>query len=244
MALKINDRLYLARAIRLRRTFAISFFTIFLLGFGLVYWILNVITVTASFIECEYAFFWTWNWPKFVSAFQLFGAAISLSFLVWIVRLLVLNGKNKIESGLQLIFILSLAAAFAAQKAYLFPYATPSRAQMDRIISLISPSDIRLMEANDLIESDFHSNWKYDYPKPPFSEAPEYPARNRKINRRLTEIFQSKNSPQGVEFLEIRQCVHNYHNAVAQFEKDILKWEEYWEGFDDWYALNRWRYNE
>lgn len=242
MGIRLNDWIYIRRAARIRRSFAVSSFTIFLLGFSFVYWILDTFS-TVSSIECEYAFFWTWNWSSGRSIFQLVGTAIILCVVIWLTRLVIVKNKNHIESVMQLVLIVGLAGAFVAQKSYLFPFATPTRVEVARVASIFFPMN-PLLEESEGIEINLRSNWKYDYPPPPFASRPERPAYNRDINLRLQKIFKSSNSPRSDELFDVRTCVNDYHRAIGEYQRNIETWDLYWENFDDWYALNRLRYSE
>ena len=242
MRTRLRNWIYLRRLLRLKRSFTISSFTIFLLGFGFIYWVANTLTVVAL-IGCEYALVWLTGWFKFQSLYQLFFGATFLALIVWLLRIAFLRDLNLVETSVQFTLIFFISAALIAQKAYMFPNAFPSQEQVKRIVQVIYPMDLRLAEESDPF-FNFRENWKYDYPSPPFAHFPEPPRWSREIDRPLTEIFRDEHSPLYSEMKEVRACYANYKRAEIQYERDRETWEEYWKGFDDWYALNRWRYGE
>jgi hypothetical protein len=242
MGMRPSSWMYLRRAVRMRRSFAVSSFTIFLLVFGLVYWVLHVFTVT-TIIGCEYAIIWLTGWRSFQAVFQWLGVAIGVTTIVWLLRVIMLRGLNRIETAAQFVFILGLVGALLAQKAYLFPYGTPSREQVERVVSIFSPP-MRLIEEQDSLVVNPIEGWKYDYPPPPFARAPEHPRWNEKLNLRLDEIFDKKRSSIWPDEIRMWNCFWDYRRGELQYTQDLKIWDEYWDGFDDWYALNSWRYGE
>lgn len=238
--MRTSSWLYLRRAVRLRRSFAVSSFTIFILGFGLSYWIFHMFTMVMT-VECEYAVIWVSGWFQFSSAFQWLAVAIGMCAVVWLMRVIILKDLNRLETLVQLVLILGLAAAFTTQKAYLFPYGTPSRDQVERFVSIFSPP-LRLFEEQDNIKAYTIERWKYDYPPPPFARLPEHPRRNNEFNLRMPEIFDDKHSPTRPDEFRMWNCFWDYRRAELQYTQDLKIWDEYWDGFDDWYALNSWRY--
>ncbi len=241
MGMQLSNKRVLRRAARLRRSFAISSFTIFLVGFGLCYWIFHMFTIVTA-IECEYAVIWIAGWFGFRSAFQWLAVAVGACAVIWAARVILIRGLNSIETIAQLVLIFGLAGAFAAQKAYLFPYATPSREQVERVVSVFTPNRTALAEA-PATDINVQDNWIYDYPPPPFAQSPVPPRRNGNINLRLDEIFKDKRSPLHSEYARMEKCYADYRSAVRQYEEDIKVWDDYWEGFNAWYAFNRWRYD-
>ncbi|GJL92396.1 hypothetical protein [Hyphococcus sp.] len=241
MGTQFSTRTYADRMVRNKRTFAISFFTIFLLGFALMYWILHMFTVVTGAVECEYALTWLDGWPEFRSGFQLVGIAIGLCFVVWLLRLVVFTEPNRAESLAQLIFLLGLVAAFLAHKAHFFPYGMPSAVHFEKVSSLLG-NDIRLEEARD-VEFDVRENWAYDYPPPPFSKVPEPPSRDASLNLRLEKIFIGRQSPTDEDFVRLRTCNANYRKAEHQYEIDKKLWDEYWDGFARRYPLSQLSYH-
>lgn len=221
---------------------AVSSSTIFLLGFGLVYWILLIFSLTVL-TECGYGIVWLSGWFEFRSAFQWLFVAIGLIAVSWCLRLFTLRCANSFETAAQFVFILGLLLAALAQKAHFFPYGTPSQAHFDKVMQVISPSSLRLVEAQDFVMR-FDEDWRYDYPKPPFSTWPEPPRWDKTLNKPLSEIFTSKDAPLYKEYVSLQACYTNYQEAEQQYVKDVEALDEYWAGFKEWYALNRWRYGE
>ncbi|MEO1137369.1 MAG: hypothetical protein AAFW68_12315, partial [Pseudomonadota bacterium] len=123
------------------------------------------------------------------------------------------------------------------------PNGTPSQAHFDKAMQVISPSPLHLIEKQNFVIR-FDEDWPYDYPEPPFSKWPEPPRWDRTINKPLNEIFTSAKAPLYKEYLNLQACNTNYQNAEQQYARDIKIWNEYWKGFEEWHALNRWRYGE
>lgn len=243
MGKRLASWIKVRRAARLKRSTAVSSFTIFLLGFGLTYWFFHFYTTTVM-VGCEYPIAWLEGWPHFWSPFQITGLAISLCALIWLLRLLNKKSLNRVETLFQFIFVLGLCGAFLAQKAYFFPHATPSQAQVTRVVSVFYHR-VRLIEEYDLInEYDVRDNWEYNYPQPPFAREPEWPASNSSLNVPPGEIFLNKDSPTHADFKRLRVCYENYRNAKIQYERDMEIWESYWKGFSEKYPISSVRYGK
>ncbi|MEO1136539.1 MAG: hypothetical protein AAFW68_08020, partial [Pseudomonadota bacterium] len=84
------------------QNFAVSSFTIFLLGFGVAYWALLIFSITAL-IECGYGIIWLSGWFEFRSAFQWLFVAIGFIAVVWFLRLFTLQGANRFETMAQFV---------------------------------------------------------------------------------------------------------------------------------------------
>ena len=238
----MRDLLKLSRA-RFRKNRlsfpAISSFTVFLLGFGLVYWIWHMFTLVAS-IECAYALNWLEGWFGGRAPLQLIFAGIVLSTLVWLLRLITVRPLNRGEAAFQLIFLLGLLGAFGAQKAYLFPNGFPSRAQLERVAWFTGWGDLRLVEEKDGL-IDVREGWAFDYPAPPFAGRPEHPWLDKTFNPTMMDISLSENAPTEEEMKRLNACHATYQAALRQYERDLVLWEEYVEGFRSWYIENEWR---
>ena len=241
MGTRLHNWIYLRRLMRLRRAFSISSFTIFLLGFGLCYWMFNMFT-TVTMVECEYAISWLHDWERFRSGIQLVGLTIVFCFCILVLRILILNNLNPIETAMQLVFIVALLGAFLAHKAFLFPFGMPGKAEMEWFSDNVLNRNYQLLEETTAIEPSPFLDWAYDYPRPPFERQPERPSLNRDINLPLTKIFISEQSPTKSEFGALRACYVNYRDAEKQFQKDIKRWDDYMVGFERWRAANEWRY--
>ena len=241
MGTSVRDQFFANRSARHARKFAISFFTIFLVGFGFLYSILQIFTIVISPVECEYAFHWLNGWSEFQSSFQLTTLSIGLCCVIWIIRVLSVRNQSRIETIAQLVFILGMSCTFIAHKAFLFPYASPSADQVQRIVNFVFDYDLRLEVENDLLEIDVRENWRYDYPQPPFARTPVHPQRSMNSNPRLSDIFVSENSPTYEDFVRLRDCRKNYRDAVAEHQRNLEIWEAYWRGFAEKYPLEaRW----
>ncbi len=242
MGTRVRNWIARRRRSRLNPAFAVSSFTLFLLGFGFVYWLWHMFSMVPT-VECQYAIVWLSGWFDFRAPFQWLGLAIVITALVWLLRVLALRGLNRGEAAFQLVFIIGLAAAFAAHKAYLFPYGTPSRAEVRYVRQIFMPDRLRLAE-EPYKEIDYRKDWKYDYPPPPFATYPDRPSNDRSISLLMTDLFQDERSPLYSEYRAMYACYATYQAAVIQYEKDLQRWHEYWEGFDAWYALNHGCYDE
>ncbi|WDI30412.1 hypothetical protein PUV54_10625 [Hyphococcus flavus] len=228
------------RSQRSHRNIAVSPFTIFLLGFGLSYWIMLMYTTVVT-VECEYAIIWISGWFNNASLYQWIAVTIGLCAAVWLARVFLIRELNRVETIAQLTFIIGLAAVAIAQKAYLFPYGTPSHVQVENIAELIWPNNLLLNEEEDVL-IDIRKGWEYDYPLPPFAGPPEHPSRDEKINLRLPQIFVSNDSPTRKEYQRMFTCYADFQSAVADYDRDLETWNEYWDAFEEWYVLNMWRY--
>ncbi|WP_425409509.1 hypothetical protein [Hyphococcus sp.] len=227
---------------RLWQGVAISPFTIFLLGFGFIYWIMLMFTTVIT-VECEYAIIWVSGWFNFASLYQWSVVAIGLCAATWLARVLFVKRLNCTETIAQFVFILALAAVAMAQKAYLFPYGAPSRLQVEKIVQSVWRNNLLLIEEQEIL-TDFREGWKYDYPPPPFASSPEHPSWDETINLRLPQIFKSRNSPTWKEYQSMFTCFADYQLAVTDYYQNMKIWNEYWAEFNDWYARNRWRYDD
>ncbi len=241
MGKRLANWIKIRRAARLKRSIAISSFTIFLLGFGLSYWFFHFYTTTLM-VGCEYPSAWLEGWENFWSPFQVIGLAISLCMAIWLLRFASHKNLNHMETAFQFVFILGLCGAFLAQKAYFFPYATPSQAQVTRVVSVFYHRAILFEENERVLEYDIRDNWEFDYPPPPFARKPEWPGYNNELHIPPEEIFLSKDSPTYADFKRLSACYENYRNAETQYARDMKIWEKYWEDFSEKYPGSAWRY--
>ena len=224
------------RVRRGERRFAISSFTIFLLGFTLCYRLLHAETLI-SYQECRNAAVWLEGWFTFSSPLQWIGVVIALCAYVWVFRLVAFSGLNRIETALQGVLIIGLAVAFCAQKALLLPYGEPSRAQMAALIMRDTPYLRRAAPWRP--ERPGAKEWPYDYPPPPKVEFAENPRYDPRFNKSVAAIFKSRGSPLPSEMAALEQCYREWDRAQAQYRKDQETLNAYWEGFYNWYAFNR-----
>jgi len=241
MGKRLANWIKVKRAARSKHPIAVSSFTVFLLGVGLSYWFFHFYTTTLM-VGCEYPLSWLDGWESYSSPFQIVGLTIALCAVVWLLRLFDRKELNRFETLFQFIFILGLCGAFLAQKAYFFPYGTPSQAQVTRVVSVFYHR-VKLFEEHELIiENDVRDNWSYDFPTPPFARKPEWPGYDNDLHIPPEEIFLSKASPTYADFRRLRVCYENYRNAQVQYARDMETWENYWEGFSEEYPDTAWRY--
>ncbi|MEO1241011.1 MAG: hypothetical protein AAFX54_03810 [Pseudomonadota bacterium] len=230
------------RAKRSGRRFSISAFSIFLVGFGLLYFTLHLFTLLPNY-ECRYGLIWISGWFENYSLFHVTAASVGLVALLFVIRLVCLRSNlNVAETVFQAALVGALILVLLTQKAFFFPYGSPSWAQFERIAGVVFPTAPRLVEEADLI-FDPRFDWKYDYP-PPVVEFTEDPRWSDKYNRRVSTIFQDKNSPLWREYRVLLQCDAEMVEALEQWKRDEETLEQYWKDFREWYAVNRWQYEE
>jgi hypothetical protein len=225
---------------RMRRSkngFAVSMFTVFLIGFGVCYYLLYTQSII-SHQACRNAAIWLNGWFTFSSPLQLMGVAIVLIAYVWVFRLVSLSGLNRIETVLQGALIMALVVGFSAHKAALLPFGEPSHVQISKLVGF--EWAIQFVEEHDAIWSfDHEAEWRYDYPPPPKVEFEENPRFDRRYDKRTSEIFRSKASPLLHEMAELKACYTEWDRAREQYSKDQETLRDYWEGFQNWYAFHK-----
>jgi len=155
--------------------------------------------------------------------------------MIWVIRVIAFRVQNRIETITQLIFILGLFCTFIGHKAFLFPFATRTASEVQRVVFFVFNYDLMLLDEVEDLEVDIRENWRYDYPAPPFAKTPVHP--KWKMNPRLSEIFISKDSPTYPDFVRLRACETDYREAVIKYERDLEIWETYWRGFAEKYPL-------
>jgi hypothetical protein len=241
MATGLRKWLHRRRARRAERHFAISSFTIFLLGFTLCYRLLHVQAIV-FFEPCRNAAIWLGGWFTFSAPLQWIGVAIALCAYVWVFRLAAFSRLNRIETALQGVLILGLVVAFCAHKATLLPFGEPRHAQMSKLI--MRDAHLYLVESDDLLRGrgPAAEEWPYEYPPPPQVEFEDHPRYYPKYNVSMAAIFKSRGSPLPSEMAALKTCYLEWDRALAQYPKDQETLNEYWRGFYNWYAFNRARY--
>lgn len=217
------------RMTRSKRAFPISSFSIFLLGFGLIFWIIQAFTLLPNY-ECRYGIIWIGGWFDNTSLFQTVAALISLITILFVVRLFCQwKGLNVGETVFQAAMVATFVFVLTMHKAFLIPQATPTWDQVVRAVSIIPhfKFDIRLEE--EAVAQDI----QYEGFPPPHIEFTEDPRYFPEYNRRLSTIFVRKTSPLWSEYKALEQCEAEMVRALAQWEKDQLALEQYW---DDYWA--------
>ncbi len=222
--------------------FPISIFSIVLLCFAFIYSLLLIFTIVTSY-ECQYGLLWIEGWFEGRSLFQIFACSAAAFAAIFLIRIIFYRSElNLGEAVLQAALVCTLIVVMPVQKAFLFPYATPSWAQFLTVYNLYSSQKVLLVEEFDPIY--LYADWKYDFPPPPPYGFEDNPRISGKHNRRLATIFLDSKSPLWSEVKALRQCSVDMNQAIQEWEKNQILMEEYWEEYGDWYALNRWRYGE
>lgn len=219
---------------RRQRAFPISSFSIFLIGFAFLYWLIHAFTLLPNY-ECRYGIIWINGWFDNTSLFQLVAALIGLTTIYFVLRVFCRwNELNIGETLFQAAMVATFIVVITMHKAFLFPQATPSWDQVVRAVSVVPHfnNDIRLFE--EAAQMEF---WPEGFPSPDveFTEDPRYLP---DYNRRLTEIFKSQNSPLWSEYKALEQCEAEMVRALAQWEKDQFVLEQYWDDYRTWSASN------
>ncbi|MEL7489944.1 MAG: hypothetical protein AAGJ73_04425 [Pseudomonadota bacterium] len=220
------QRMRRARLGRNGRITAISPFTIFLLGLGLLFWSYFIVTL-ATLSACEFAAIWIAGWFEQFSTFQLFVAAFVLALAIWLLQLIQFRElSNKTETVAQGVFILGLIISSIFLKSLLFAYAVPSFTQTKFVANILSPMKLRLeAEPVGLLGSKTRPAWPYEFPPPP-----TVPSRRdwfAGYSPSMEEIFTSKNSPTFGEYAKLLQCAADYRRRARDREKAIAASEEW-----------------
>lgn len=219
---------------RSQRAFPISSFSIFLLGFGLVFWIIQAFTLLPNY-ECRYGVVWISGWFEFASLFQMMAFLTGLIAITFVVRLICdVHKLNPGEALFQGAMVATFVGVLVMHKAFLFPQASPSWDQVVRAVSVVPAwkNDVRLVEEFEPLEFQPEG-----FP-PPDVEFREDPRFLPEYNRRLSSIFVSKSSPLWSEYKALQQCDAELISALAQWEKDQLALEQYWKDYRAWSASN------
>ncbi|MHA7872452.1 MAG: hypothetical protein ACX939_08905 [Hyphococcus sp.] len=225
---------------RNQRAFPISPFSIFLLGFGLVFWIIQVFTLLPNY-ECRYGVVWTSGWFEFASLFQIMAFLVGLIAVTFVVLLIFhLNKENLGEAWFQGAMVLTLVGVLVMHKAFLFPQAPLSWEQVVRTVSVVPSwkTEPRLVEQDDKVH-----RWSegFSHPDVEFFEDPRF---LREYNRRLSTIFVSKYSPLWSEYKALQRCDDEMTRALAQWKKDQEVLEQYWENVRYQKSVSNSRANE
>jgi len=78
----------------------------------------------------------------------------------------------------------------------------------------------------------------------PFPRRPENASLDGIGVDRFAEIFRDPQSPLRAELYQLQTCHQDFIRAQEQYQEDLRAWDDYWDGFNDWYAATRWRYRE
>lgn len=213
------------RGKRRRRGPLLAPFSIFLLGFGLTFW-LAVFFTSVAHSNCDLAINWLSGWFAGGSLFQLFGTAIGGIALLYILRTLALRlwRTRTIETIAQGVFIAALIFAFGGLKALLLPFGFPPQAFYEQVAERVFGARYLLMEERDALVS----YWPYDYPAPP-------PAPWELKDPSFAELFPHLDSPWPRELAAAEQCRADHAAAVKAYRD----WEK---GFDAHMKKEGWRY--
>ncbi|MEZ5921164.1 MAG: hypothetical protein R3C60_07385 [Parvularculaceae bacterium] len=207
----------------------VSLFTAFIAGFSLVITVIQMFVLNTS-AECAYAGFWITGWFGFASVFHFAAVAVSTLGILFLIRIIAGYERNAAEAAMQGVLISSLIAFMLALKAFVFPYGTPSSDQYASLVNQLSPMRAVLLEEPITEATAF--DWPFDYPAPP--PRPVRPDRDPSINKRISEIFTSRNSPTLGEYSRLKQCISEYRSAREHYPADLDRYREWQKGFDEW----------
>lgn len=195
------------------------FLSAFILVFGICIWTAQVFATT-TFSDCELGLYWTSNWFQYRSLFQSSAFALGLFVILWAVRAASGSVRGRAaETVAQGVLLLALAIWMTSLKAYLFPFAHPTKAQVDAVIGFLHPPPYVLEEERVGLPIS-----RGDLPDVEFTENP---MNDPKINKRLPEIFTSRYSPTAADMERLQLCIVEQRRAVAQWEKDRKALEDF-----------------
>lgn len=190
----------------------LSCLTAFILVFGICIWTAQVFATTA-FSDCQLGLYWTSNWFQHGSLFQSSTLTLGLLLLLWASRALNGSVRNRAsETAAQGVLILALAIWMISLKAFLFPFASPTKAQMFAAIEYVFPTAYAL-EVDPVTP-------RFSYGDAPNVEFTENPMNDPTINKQLSDIFTSRYSPTAADMERLHLCVAEQRRAAAQWEKD------------------------
>jgi hypothetical protein len=191
----------------------------FILVFGICIWTAQVFATT-TFSDCEFGLFWTSNWFHYRSLFQTSAFALGLLVILWTFGAASGSVRGRAaETAAQGVLLLALAIWLTSLKAYLFPFAQPTKAQVDALIGFLHPLPYLLEEERVGLPIS-----RGDLPDVEFTENP---MNDPKINKRLPEIFTSRYSPTAADMERLELCVVEQGRAAAQWEKDRKALEDF-----------------
>lgn len=223
------------RSRRQRAAFAapIDPFTITLLGFGLLTWILVLQTWFAGSTACHLAEIWLTGWLDGIAPLQLIGLSVFLFAAVYLVRLFTTDvwAVRRGEMLAQGVFIALLALSLGSAHAHFIPNGFPS----DSFYASVLPPAPTLVADRERFSG---APWPYDYPPPPpHPLTVDITAPYRVMQAEGgTEMNPNRAliagaAPTRAEMARISACRENYHQA----ETAMQDWER---GFHDWLAAH------
>lgn len=215
-----------SRVARRRRRPLLGSFSIFLLGFGLCFWLVFFFTNNTAAGICGFAVIWLSGWFEGRSLLQLFGFAILAIALLFLVRTAALGlwRTRTIETLMQAAFVAGLVFACGGLKALLLPFGFPPQAFYEKASAAIfGPLRASLSE-----EASLNREWLYDYPAPP-------PSPREIKDPSYAEMFPHADSPLWSELKAAEQCRVDGVAAVKAYRD----WEK---GFDEHMKKEGWRY--
>lgn len=129
-----------------------SGFTIFLIGFILIWRILSVVPLTVLGY-CEYQYFWVENWQYGTSNLQLFIVIICLVVAIATLNLVFATRRNWVERALQIGFSVLFLVGGITLYTDLFPYGFLARAQssVERVLLPDWTSGMVLQESMSVV---------------------------------------------------------------------------------------------
>ena len=207
-----------------------------------LFWVVNL-QAMVPYIDCHYAAIWLGGWLQGASPFQLFAYAILLLINLWTLLLVIgTTRRNLAERIFQGLLLFGLSLVVLSLKAHILPNSDPSKRVFHRAYNFVYGDGFGRIEEHDTLFYLEGDDWIYDYPKPPVVQYTEHPADSPVTNPSLSTLFPSYWSPLPRDLERIEQCVADYPAAVEQYHADQKILDEYWEGFSNWYALNKDRY--
>lgn len=196
-----------------------SSLSLLIVVFGICVWIAQVFATTA-FSDCQLGLFWTSDWFEYGSLFQICALAFCLLGLLWLLKACSGSARKRAaETVAQGVLLLALAVWMISLKAYLFPFASPTKSQVDAVVDYLHPPPFALEGERDAFAVS-HS----DAPEVEFTENPRWDPR---INKRLPEIFTGRYSPTVADMERLKACVAEQNRAAVQWEKDRKTLEDF-----------------
>lgn len=208
-------------------------FTIALLGFGLLAWIVLLQTSFSALTACHFAELWLAGWFERRAPLQVLGLAVFMFAALYVVRLFTTGiwTARRWEAVAQGVFIAFLALSLGALRAHVIPNGFPPDAFY---WSVWSPGPTLLNDHDRSLQPA----WPYDYPAPP----PHPSSVDITTTYRLaqaeggTELNPNRAliagaAPTRAELAAISACRMRYQDAEAA----MLEWER---GFHAWLAAN------
>lgn len=219
--------------IRRRRTYrmAVSPFTVFLLGFSLLYhhtYLNFTITLEAT---CQNAIVWLDGWYRLTSPLQMFGYAIFLLTLLWLLKTFFKlwrpstfspkwRGTEEIFQGLLIgALVLSYAGLFSS-----FFILGPVGKTYSKITSaLFNYDEVQLYYPRN--PHPERIEWPFDFPKPPVVGPP--PRRDRKFHKPVW--FASSGYLLWSDYKGLYQCYADFQSrktAYVQAREEYEIWDK------------------